>query len=331
MSKTIAVVAATGSQGGSVARTFVKIPGWHVRGITRSPQGEAAKALASEGVEIVQGDLDDKESLIRAFEGAHVIFSNTDFFTHLTQVMSGHAIPENRTMLEYCYDREVSQGINIAEAAAAPSVIKTLERFVMSTLSHASKWSGGKYTKVYHFDTKDAMIKATKERFPEVTAKMSTVTIGHYTTIWKVFDKLAPKRQPDGSYLLSRTTPPDVKMPFIVTHRDTGSFVKALVDLPPNTHVMGVSEEITFPEWMEIWGRVNGVKAAYKHISREELFEGIPEDFANEIGDSFDYIHEFGFTGGDPAVLSLDQLGVKEPLTSMEQYIRDEDWSSVIN
>ncbi|KAF4959767.1 hypothetical protein FSARC_10644 [Fusarium sarcochroum] len=330
MSKTIVVVGATGAQGGSVVRTFLQIPGWNVRGITRNLEGEAAKRLESEGVEMVQGDLDDKESLVQAFEGAHVIFSNTDFFTHLQQAMAKPDITKDRTALEYSYDREVAQGINIAEAASAPSVIKTLERFVMSTLSHATKWSGGKYTNVYHFDSKAAMIKATEERFPEVGDRMSTVTIGHYVTAWKLFDRLAPKLQPDGSYLMSRTTPSDFKMPFIVAERDTGAFVKALVELPPNTHIMGVSEEMTLPKWVEIWGRANGVKAAYKEISRDELFEGVPEDFTNEIGDGFDYFHEFGLSGGDPAVLRPGELGIEIPLTSMEEYIRSEDWSTVI-
>ncbi|KAF5639621.1 nitrogen metabolic regulation nmr [Fusarium sp. NRRL 52700] len=330
MSKTIVIVGVTGAQGGSVAQTFLQLPSWHVRGITRNPGGDSAKRLKSEGVEIVQGDLDDKESLIRAFQGAHAIFSNTDFFTHLQQAMAQPDITKNRTTLEYAYDREVGQGINIAEAAADPSVIKTLERFVMSTLSHATKWSGGKYTNVYHFDSKAAMIKATEERFPEVAVRMSTVTIGHYVTVWKLFDRLAPKLQPDGSYLMSRNTPRDFKMPFIVTERDTGGFVKAMVDLPSNKHILGVSEEMTLPEWVEIWGRVNGVKAVYKEISRDELFEGVPEDFAKEIGDGFDYFHEFGLTGGDPAVLHADQLGVRVPVTSMEEYIRSEDWSTVI-
>ncbi|SCV33775.1 related to nitrogen metabolic regulation protein nmr [Fusarium fujikuroi] len=330
MSKTIAIIGVTGAQGGSVAQTFLQLPGWNVRGVTRNPEGESANRLKSEGIEIVQGDLDDKQSLIQAFNGAHVIFSNTDFFTHLQQAMAQPDITKDRTKLEYSYDREVAQGIRIAEAAADPSVIKTLERFVMSTLSHATKWSGGKYAKVYHFDSKAAMIKATEERFPEVAARMSTVTIGHYVTVWKLFDKLGPKLQPDGSYLMSRTRPPDFKMPFIVTERDTGSFVKALVDLPPKKHILGVSEEMTLPKWVEIWGRVNGVKASYKEISRDELFEGVPEDFSNEIGDAFDYFHEFGLSGGDPAVLRPDQLGVKIPLTSMEEYIRSEDWSTVI-
>ena len=160
-----------------MAQTFLQLPGWSVRGITRNPGGESAKRLKSAGVEIVQGDLDDKESLVQAFKGAQVIFSNTDFFPHLQQAMSQPDTTKNRTALEYSYDREVGQGIRIAEAAADPSVIKTLERFVMSTLSHATKWSGGKYTNLYHFDSKAAMISATEERFPEVAARIDRKSV----------------------------------------------------------------------------------------------------------------------------------------------------------
>lgn len=238
--------------------------------------------------------------------------------------------------------------MNIAEAAASPSVVKTLERFVLSSLSDARKWSGGKYKTVYHFDSKYEMIRQTQERFPEVAAKTSTVQIGNYVTNWKAFKNLAPQKQPDGSFIMSRTTPPTFKMPLIVTHKDTGAFVKALIDIPPGKDILAVSEYMTFPDWMEIWGRVLGVKASYKQLSNEEFFEGIPEAFTEELRDGFDYIHEFGFDGGDPDVLHPEQvrpalhvsmripltflqLDFKVPVTSMEDYIRSEDWSSVLN
>ena len=202
--------------------TFLQLPGWRVRGITRNPSSDAAQALAAEGVEIVQGDLDDKQSLIRAFEGAAVIFSNADFFTHVFHGLSPGSLPAGRNVLEYAYEREVAQGINIAEAAESPSVLKTLESFIFSSLSHASKWSGGKYTSVYHFDSKAEMIRLTRERCPGVAAKMSIMIVVHYATSWKMFSKLAPQKQPDGSFLLSRNTPSTFKMPLIVTHRDIG-------------------------------------------------------------------------------------------------------------
>lgn len=198
--------------------------------------------------------------------------------------------------------------MNIAAAAADPGVLRTLERFVMSNLSDASKWSGGKYTTVYHFDSKAEMIRLTRQRHPEVAARMSTLQIGHYVTNWKQFAKLAPQKQADGSFVMSRPTAPSFRMPNIVTHRDTGAFVKALVDLPPGKDLLGVSEWMTFSEWMGVWGRVLGVVARYQQISNEEMFEGLPLPMAEEIRDGFDYIEEFGFAGGDPDVLDPEQV-----------------------
>ena len=68
MTKIIAVTGATGVQGGSVARTMLKTSGWSVRAITRNPDSDAAKALASEGATIVQADFDNEGSLAKAFE-----------------------------------------------------------------------------------------------------------------------------------------------------------------------------------------------------------------------------------------------------------------------
>lgn len=246
--------------------------------------------------------------MIQAFQGAHVIFSNTDFFQHLFFGLNPANLPHDQNALEYAYAQEVSQGVNIAQAAADPSVTKTLERFVMSSLSDASERSNGKFTKVYHFDSKAETIRRTRELYPRVAAKMSTVTIGHYASIWKYYPGLAPQLQPDGSFLLRRDSPPEFKWPFIDTERDTGGFVKALVDLPPDNHLLAVSEHMTLPEWMRVWGRVHGVKAGYQRITRKELFTGIPGPAADEMGDTFDYIHEFGYTGGDPTILEAEEV-----------------------
>lgn len=65
-SKLIVVVGATGTQGGSVARTFLKEPGWRVRGITSS---SASRRLEAKGMEMVSANLDQTQSLISSFEG----------------------------------------------------------------------------------------------------------------------------------------------------------------------------------------------------------------------------------------------------------------------
>lgn len=154
-------------------------------------------------------------------------------------------LPAGRTPNEQAFDLEVEQGINIAEAAASPAVLETLQRFVLSSLSDARKWSAGKFTTVYHYDSKAEMIRAIRDRFPKLAARMSTLQVGHYVTNWKAFPSMAPQKQPDGSFLTFRPVGPQVKFPFVVTHQDTGAFVKALVDLPPGKDLLGVSQVMT--------------------------------------------------------------------------------------
>ncbi|KAF2229008.1 putative hscarg dehydrogenase [Viridothelium virens] len=330
MAKLIVVVGVTGAQGSSVAHTFLRLPGWRVRGITRNPSGLVAQALATEGVELIKADLDDKHSLSPAFEDANVIFSNTDFFLPFQNAMGSKEITGGRTIYEYAYDTEVAQGTNIAEAASSPTVLKTLERFIYSSLSEARKWSGGKYKHVYHFDSKAETIRNIQSRFPAVAERMSFVQIGHYVTNWKNFPALAPQKQSDGSFILARPSPPETPVPFVVPHQDTGPFVKALVDLPPGTHLWGVSELMTFPEWAKTWGDTLGHKIEFKQVSDEEFWQGVPEEFKNEISEGFAYADEFGYTGGDPEVQTAAQLGIEIPCTSMAEYIKNEDWSSVV-
>lgn len=102
----IAVIGATGAQGGGLARAILADPArqFTLRAITRKPDSPAATALADAGAEIAQGDLDDPATLARAFAGAQGLFAVTNFWEHLS--------PE----------RELSQAGHIAAAARAAGV-----------------------------------------------------------------------------------------------------------------------------------------------------------------------------------------------------------------
>ena len=84
--KIIAVVGATGSQGGGLCRAILADPngGFAVRALTRDPNKDKAKALAEKGAEVVQADLDDIESLKKAFAGAHGVYCVTNFWEHFS-------------------------------------------------------------------------------------------------------------------------------------------------------------------------------------------------------------------------------------------------------
>ena len=82
----IAVVGATGAQGGGLVRAIVGDPGsgFAARALTRDVSSEKARALAKLGVEVLAADLDDVASLKRAFTGAYGVFCLTNFWEHFS-------------------------------------------------------------------------------------------------------------------------------------------------------------------------------------------------------------------------------------------------------
>lgn len=100
--RTIAVLGATGRQGGQVVRHLLE-DGWTVRAITRTPDGKKAAELRRLGAHIVRADLEDPASLDAAFVGAYGVYS--------VQLPRSGAI-----------EVEISQGRNVGEAAAGAGV-----------------------------------------------------------------------------------------------------------------------------------------------------------------------------------------------------------------
>ena len=178
-------------QGASVADVFLNEPNWRIRGLTRDPSKANAQALKARGIEMVAGDLDQPETLTAAFSGAHAIYAITDFWQPYFNPGNKERLKEGQTMNEFCFDLEVRQGMNIANAAAK---VKTLERFVCSSLSDVKKWSKGKYTWVYHFDSKAKVVEYIKDELPDLAKKMSVLQIGLYATHWQAAPFLAPQK-----------------------------------------------------------------------------------------------------------------------------------------
>ena len=97
--KIIAVMGATGAQGGGLVRAILadKSGEFAVRAITRKPGGDKAQALAKLGVEVVAGDLDDVTSLTKAFAGAYGVYCVTNFWEHFSgekETAQGHALAQ---------------------------------------------------------------------------------------------------------------------------------------------------------------------------------------------------------------------------------------------
>src|SRR5215472_10382544 len=123
--RTILITGATGQQGGAVAQAL-QGGGFHLRGLTRKPEGERAAALARQGIEVVKGDLDDEATLRRALAGAWGVFSV-------------------QNTAEAGVEREEEQGKRLATLAREAGV----EHFVYTSVGSADKRTG-----VPHFDNK---------------------------------------------------------------------------------------------------------------------------------------------------------------------------------
>ena len=182
MAKVIAVLGATGGQGGGLCRAILADPsgGFSCRAITRDPNKDKAKALAAAGADVVAGDLDDVESLKKAFAGAHGVFAVTNFWEHFSA------------------EKEKAQAKNVAEAAKAAGV----QHVIWSTLEDTRKWMPAD-------DTRMPMLQGSY-RVPHFDAKAEANAFfaGVPTTfLWTTFywDNLylfglAPKNREDGKY-----------------------------------------------------------------------------------------------------------------------------------
>ncbi|RAK42871.1 NmrA-like family protein, partial [Actinoplanes lutulentus] len=84
--KVIAVVGATGSQGGGLVRAILDDPdgGFTVRALTRNTTSVKAQELVKLGAEVVQADNYDEQSLTAAFAGAYGAYLVTDFWAHMS-------------------------------------------------------------------------------------------------------------------------------------------------------------------------------------------------------------------------------------------------------
>ena len=121
----VLVVGATGRQGGAVVRHMLP-RGWKLRALTQNPKSYSSQKLAEQGVELVQGDLNDPASLERAAHGVYGIYSVQDFWTAGAR-------------------REVQQGKNMADAARKVGA----EHFVYSSVGGAERNTG-----ITHWETK---------------------------------------------------------------------------------------------------------------------------------------------------------------------------------
>jgi uncharacterized protein YbjT (DUF2867 family) len=300
--KIIAVVGATGAQGGGLVRAILDDPSgaFAVRAITRDASSDKAKALAAAGAEVVVGDVDDVESLTKAFQGAYGAYCVTFFWNH------------------YSPETEFATASNMAKAAKAAGV----QHVVWSTLEDTRNWVPldddrmptlqGKY-KVPHFDAKGE----ADHVFTDLGVPTTFLYASFY---WDNFIHFGsgPKKGPDGK--LALTLPiGDAKMAGVAAE-DIGKVAYGIFQKGPEMigKKIGVAGELlTGEEMASAMSKSLGQPVTFNNVS-PEVFRSFGFPGADDLGNMFQFYRDFESTCNDmrdvtraralaPSIQSFDQ------------------------
>jgi len=274
--KVIAVVGATGAQGGGLARAILrdKAGEFRARALTRHPDSEKARELGKLGAEVVAAELDDQASLKQAFSGAYGAFCVTNFWEHFS--------PE----------REFAQAGNMARAAKEAGV----QHVIWSTLEDTRRWVPldddrmptlmGKY-KVPHFDAKGEADQIFQDLVP------TTLLLTSFYWDNFIFFGAGPKPGPDGT--LALTFPlADKKLPGIAAE-DIGKcaygiFKRGREFIGKKVGIAG--EHLSGAQLAAAMTRALGREVRYNDVP-PEVYRGFGFPGADDLGNMFQFKRDF--------------------------------------
>jgi uncharacterized protein YbjT (DUF2867 family) len=275
--KVIAVVGATGAQGGGLVRAIAADPdgGFSARAITRNAGSEAARKLADLGAEVVEADVDDADSLERAFAGAYGAYCVTFFWEHFSP------------------DREGAQVENMAAAAAHAGI----RHAVWSTLEDTRRWvplSDDRMPtlmeryKVPHFDAKGE----SDRRFAEHGVPTTYLLTSFY---WDnlIHFGMGPKPGPDGELLFTLPMG-DKRLPGIAAE-DIGRCAYGIFKRGPELvgATVGIAgEHLTGAEMAAELSAALGRGVRYNAVT-PEAYRGFGFPGAEDLGNMFQFKADF--------------------------------------
>jgi uncharacterized protein YbjT (DUF2867 family) len=275
--KVIAVVGATGAQGGGLVRAILddKNGPFTARAITRNASSDKAKALADAGAEVVTADLDDVKSLRKAFEGAHGAYCVTNFWEHFK--------PE----------KEISQARNMAQAAKDAGV----KHVIWSTLEDTRQSIPlsddrmptllGKY-KVPHFDGKGE----ANSIFTELGVPTTFLLTSFYWDNFIHFG-MGPKKGADGK--LAITFPMGGRKLAGIAAEDIGKTAYAIFEEGEEMigKTVGIAGgHLTGEQMAKSLSKALGQPVTYNAVS-PAAYRGFGFPGADDLGNMFQFNSEF--------------------------------------
>ena len=274
--KVIAVVGATGAQGGGLVRAILADPngGFAARAITHNPDSDKAKALAAAGAEVVQADVEDADSLRRAFDGAYGAYCVTFYWAHFS--------PE----------KELLHAHNMARAAHDAEV----RHVVWSTLEDTRNWiplsddrmpTLMEHYKVPHFDSKGEADAAFRELGVPTTYLLTSFYWDNF-----IHFGMGPARGADGK--LAITFPlGDAKMPSIAAE-DIGRCAYGIFKRPEliGKRVGIAGEHVSGAEMAAGFSKAFGEEVRYNAVD-PAVYRGFGFPGADDLGNMFQFYRDF--------------------------------------
>jgi uncharacterized protein YbjT (DUF2867 family) len=275
--RVVAVLGATGAQGGGLVRAICADPsgGFRARAITRDVNSEKAKALRALGAEVVAANVDDAGSVQQAFQGAHGAYCVTFYWDHFS--------PE----------KELAQ----ARAMAAAAKSAGLRHVIWSTLEDTRKLVPlsddrmptlmGKY-KVPHFDA-----KGESDHFFIESGVPATLLLTSFYWDNFIHFGMGPRKGPDGKYAITLPMG-DRRLPGIAVE-DIGRCAYGVFQRGAETagKTIGIAgEHLTGAEMAAGFTKALGVEVGYHDVA-PEIYRGLGFPGADDLGNMFQYKHDF--------------------------------------
>ena len=274
--KIIAVVGATGSQGGGLCAAILNDRNgrFACRAITRDPNKDKARALAAKGAVVVRGDLDDRASLEKAFAGAHGAYCVTNFWEHFSA------------------EKEKAQAKNMADAARSTAV----KHVIWSTLEDTRKLMAASDTRmpmlqekyrVPHFDG-----KAEADTYFRGLPVTFLVTSFYWDNLY-LFG-MAPKKGEDGKY--SWTFPMGSKRLAGIAAEDIGKVAYGIFKAGSQYigKTVGITgENLTFDEISQKLSSGLGIGPVKYNAVEPNAYRSFGFPGADEMGNMFQVYRDF--------------------------------------
>ena len=275
--KVIAVVGATGAQGGGLVRAILNEPngGFAARVLTRDVNSTKAKEFARLGAEVVAADIDNFESVKKAFEGAFGAYCVTFFWAHFS--------PE----------KELAEATNMAQAAKQAGI----EHVIWSTLEDTRKWVPlsdnrmptlmGKY-KVPHLDAKGEANQVFTDLGLPVTFLLTSFYWDNF-----IYFGMGPKKGPDGKLALTMPMG-DKKLPGIAAEDigrcAYGIFKRGREFIGKTVSIAG--EHLTGAQMAAALTKALGKEVRYNNVP-PEVYRSFGFPGAEDLGNMFQFKRDF--------------------------------------